>query len=124
MNTSTKKRILYITRAFGAEAGGMERLSFEFVQALQKDPNLNIDVLAHRGNRLSAPFFMLRILPTALWKAHQADIIHLGDPLLSKLGWLIKRLFHKPVVVTVHGLDVLYPKIWYRIYLRLFFYSF
>src|SRR5581483_9452936 len=61
------------------------------------------------------------VIPRALMAARYADLIHLGDPLVSFTGWLIKKVTRKPVAVTVHGLDVSYPHSLYRLYLSLFF---
>lgn len=113
-------KVLYITRAYSDTAGGMERLSFELVASLKKVAQ-PITVLAHRGSRRTSPFFILKSIPAVLRLARRADVVHLGDPMLSFLGWLIQVLYHKPVVVTVHGLDITYPLFIYQWYLRLFF---
>lgn len=124
MENSSKTKILCITRAYSKNAGGMERLSYEMIEALQNDPNFDLDVLIHTGKRSAAPWFMVKSIIPALLKARKADVIHLGDPLLSKIGWFIKLFYTKPVVVTVHGLDILYPNLVYRLYLRLYFRNF
>ncbi len=113
-------QVLYITRAHSDGAGGMERLSFELVTALKRVAQ-PVTVLAHRGSRRSSPLFILKSIPAVLRLARGADVVHLGDPMLSFLGWLIQVLYRKPVVVTVHGLDITYPLFLYQWYLRLFF---
>jgi len=37
---------------------------------------------------------------------HGVDLVHIGDPVIAPIGWVMKKLFRVPVVVTVHGLDV------------------
>lgn len=114
-------KLLVITRAYGTNAGGMERLSYEMVEALRTQPSFDIKVIHHRGPRLASPLFVLISLPKAIPAARWADHVHLGDPLLAFTGWLIKKLSGKPVSVTVHGLDILYPHFLYQLYLKLFF---
>lgn len=117
-------RILFISRAYSPNAGGMERLSWELHHALSRLPATVIDLIAHRGSRTMAPFFILTCLPRALRLGRSADIIYLGDPLLSFVGWLLQIIYRKPVAVTVHGLDITYHNALYQAYLKLFFRSF
>lgn len=117
-------KILFLTRAYGQQAGGMERLSYEFIQAASQQPGVQTHVISHQGSRLTSPLFNFTALPQVLAAAKQADVIHLGDPMLSLLGWLLKKFTHKPVVITVHGLDIIYPNFLYQLYLKLFFQSF
>lgn len=116
--------ILFLTRAYSQHAGGMERLSYEMIAAAQKQPGVSVSIIAHRGSRATSPLFNLTALPQALAHAQQADVIHLGDPMLAFLGWLLKLLTKKPVTVTVHGLDITYPNFLYQLYLKLFFRNF
>lgn len=127
-----KTRILFITRAYGERAGGMERLSYEFIAAAKQHPGFEISVLAHQTPpnlplwrvRLQATLFTIVVIPKALLAARSADIIHVGDPVLAFAGYLIKKIWQKPIIVTVHGLDVTYSQMLYQLYLRLFFRAF
>ncbi len=127
-NPSSRTRILFISRAYGQHAGGMERLSFELLKQIERDSSFTVRILAYstpKGTllwtRIRSLLFLLRIAPQALIIAKQYDAVHLGDPVLSKLGWLIQMLYRIPVFVTVHGLDVQYTNPLYRFYLTLFF---
>ncbi len=132
MSRTSKLRILFITRAYSAQAGGMERLSWEAIQALSTRSDIDAEIVAHRTShgatlaaaRRTSALFVLTALPQALRQAAAADIVHLGDPALSYLGWLIQRIFRKPIAVTVHGLDIAYPNPAYQFYLKLFFRTF
>lgn len=115
--------ILLLTRAYSEAGGGMERLSWELTHELQKQPDLQVQVIVPTGvlsHRQSA-LFALAIIPRALVSAHNADVVHIGDPVLSLAGWLIAKLLRKPVAVTVHGLDVSYANPLYKLYSQLFF---
>lgn len=118
-------KILYISRACTPHAGGMERLSFELLQHLKKQPQFEVhSITRSKTSRVGAIYFAFRHIAQAITQAHQVDIVHIGDPVVSLTGWLIKVITKKPVVVTVHGLDVSYPNLVYQLYLRLFFRNF
>lgn len=124
-------RVLFITRAYPPVVGGMETLSAEFIAAVgAKTPSF---VIANRYGKAALPFF----LPTAALqlrrRAHQFDVVHLGDPLLTCLLPAIvpvgpirpiarqREAAHRPsVVVTIHGLDILYPHPLYQALLHRF----
>lgn len=122
-------KVLAISRAWGEHAGGMERLSYELLHALAQAPELELTTIVNRTApsqsltqaRWRSLWFALTALPRALAAARRADVIHLGDPVLSLAGWLIKQLYRKPVAVTVHGLDITFDNSLYQLYLRLFF---
>ncbi|OGY31325.1 MAG: hypothetical protein A3C02_04625 [Candidatus Andersenbacteria bacterium RIFCSPHIGHO2_02_FULL_45_11] len=134
-------RILFISRAYSEHAGGMERLSFELIGVFRSTPppyqggdrgGLSVTTIVNETNpgasllstRLQSIIFALSVLPKALVASKNADIVHIGDPVLSFVGWCIARMRHIPVIVTVHGLDVSYPSPLYQLYLRTFFRSF
>ncbi len=75
-------------------------------------------------SRLKSILFACSIVPRALFAAREADVVHIGDPVLSLIGWLIMKIHKIPVAVTVHGLDVSYKNPLYQIYLSFFFQSF
>jgi phosphatidylinositol alpha-1,6-mannosyltransferase len=62
------------------------------------------------------PYAFLRVALTAF----RYDVIHLGDAVLSPLGLVPRIFFRRPVAVSVHGLDMTFPKRLYQAYLRLF----
>ncbi len=114
-------RVTFISRAHTPHAGGMERLNYELVSQLKNLPDVNVGTIVYHGPRILSPLFLFTGIFKSLSAARQSDIVHLGDPTLSFLGYLIKKLTGKPVAVTVHGLDISYPLPLYQFYLRLFF---
>ncbi len=123
-----KTKLLCISRAYGTAGGGMERLSYDLITRFENDPSLAVEkivneVVAGRSlfsHRIQSLLFAIAVFPKAIVAARQADVIHLGDPLLAAIGWKIQKLWHKPVTVTVHGLDVAYQNSIYQLYLKLF----
>jgi phosphatidyl-myo-inositol dimannoside synthase len=129
---TTPKRILCISRAYGEGAGGMERLSFELISELKKNPELDVREIVHETKkgislfsaRVQSVLFVMTVLPRAIHASKDVHLVHIGDPVLSFVGWCVMRLRNIPVVVTVHGLDVAYSNLLYQLYLALFFRSF
>ncbi len=125
-------KVLFISRAYGEHAGGMERLSFELMQTLERKQELVVTKLVHENNankslswaRLNSALFAITVIPRAIRAANNNDVVHLGDPVLSLVGWLIKKITKKPIAITVHGLDVRYSNPLYRLYLKTFFRDF
>ncbi|MCJ7619547.1 MAG: glycosyltransferase family 4 protein [Anaerolineae bacterium] len=107
-------RILYITRKYPPSIGGMEKLSYEISTRLREISS--VSVVAWGYSQLYLPFF----LPYAVSRATidllraRADVLYVGDALLSPLGVALGRLFGTPTVVTVHGLDVAFANAAYQ----------
>lgn len=119
--------ILFISRAYGEHAGGMERLSFGLINSFPNSKRIVHTVRPGESlsiTRLRAILFVVSIIPRAIIASRNADIVHLGDPVLSVVGWCIARIRNIPIVVTVHGLDITYKNQLYQTYLKLFFGSF
>lgn len=120
-------RILFISRAYGEHAGGMERLSFELIRSFPQATAIVNETKPGKSlvsTRLQSIAFAISMLPKAIKASKNADIVHIGDPVLSFVGWCIARIRHIPVVVTVHGLDISYSNPVYQAYLKVFFRSF
>lgn len=113
--------VLCVSRTWGKNAGGMERLSYELTTRLQKQPNTAVTIVAYQGPRLLSPLFILTCLPRVVAALKKADVVHIGDPMLSLVGFLVKVFFSKKVAISVHGLDIVYPNFLYQLYLTLFF---
>jgi glycosyltransferase involved in cell wall biosynthesis len=115
----TNPSVLFVTRSYPPVVGGMEMLSYNLTTSIGKITKTR--VIANTRGKKYLPVFVVTAFFEALSCANQFDIIHIGDPVLSKLAWLIKKLTKKPVVIEVHGLDILYKSKIYQWYLSLFF---
>lgn len=107
-------RILYITRKYPPSIGGMEKLSYEISTRLQEISSVSVVAWGH--SQLYLPFF----LPYAASRATidllraPADVLYVGDALLSPLCVALGRLFGTPTVVTIHGLDITFANAAYQ----------
>jgi len=116
---NTNPSVLFITRSYPPVIGGMEMLSYNLTTSIGKITRTR--VIANTRGKKYLPVFFVTAFFEALFSARDFDIIHIGDPVLSKLAWLLKKLTKKPVVIEVHGLDILYKSKIYQWYLKMFF---
>ncbi len=113
--------ILFITRKHPPAVGGMEKLSYHLTTEMAKIAKTY--KIAWGGSQKWLLFFMIYAFFKAsrICGTKKIDVIHIGDPVLSILGVVLKKLFNKPIAVTCHGLDLTYRSIIYQKYLDLFF---
>jgi len=106
--------ILFITRKYPPSIGGMQKLSYELTTRMGKIAPVRI--IAWGGPQMFLPLF----LPSAFFGAaflllrKPIQVVHIGDPVLSPLGVMLRALFGVATAVTVHGLDVTFPHRFYR----------
>lgn len=106
--------ILFISRKYPPTVGGMELVSFRLTTDIARRRDARI--IAWGGSQTYLPLFAVAAFARALaiGFAGKVELIHLGDPVLGVLGYLLGRILRVPVVVTVHGLDVIYPNWFYQ----------
>jgi len=103
-----KVRVLYVTRKFPPSIGGMQRLSYHLDLELQK--RVELTRISWGGSQIFLPlFFPIALIKSILVCLKRKDIVLLGDPIMSPIGFVLKTVFKCPTVVTVHGLDISYP---------------
>lgn len=107
-------KVLFITRAYPPVVGGMENFSYQLTSRLSE--RLEAKIVANRYGKRALPFFIPYALIKSLWLARDVDLVHLGDPVVSIVGYLLKKIYKLPVVVNLHGLDLLYPSLRYQKY--------
>lgn len=108
-------RILFLSRVHPPVVGGLENQSYNLVQNF-KEINKETFVIANTKGKKALPYF----LPLSFFKSlyliwkHNITHVHLSDGVLAPLGNLLKKLTGVTVAVTIHGLDITYPKSIYQ----------
>lgn len=119
--TDNMGKVLFITRKYPPQAGGMESYSYNLIE----NYNYKKKVIALSKSQIHLIWFFPWCLLYVILNAKKFEIIQLGDLLLCGIGWVAKRI--NPlikVVITVHGLDITYNKKIYQYYLKHFSYGF
>lgn len=96
--------VVFLTRKFPPQTGGMETFSWQLTQQWRDDHT----VIARGSTQRDILWVAPALLFHAFRLRHTADAYHLGDAVLAPLAPVIHRLTHKPVIVTVHGLELTY----------------
>ncbi len=115
---STTPSVLFVTRAYPPQRGGMERFSYDLTTSIAARTRAHI--IANRFGRRALPLFLPLALARASRQRAAYDILHLGDPVLGSIGWILKTSRNHPTAMTIHGLDILYPSRLYQWYLSRF----
>lgn len=96
-------KVLFISRKRKKDTGGLSRFGRELILRFDHHYLLSPDRLR--------VLFKLPFL--------DFEVIHLCDGALLPLGVIFKKMFGKPLTVTVHGLDLTYSKFWYQRMLKI-----
>ncbi|MDI6603127.1 MAG: glycosyltransferase family 4 protein [Patescibacteria group bacterium] len=100
-------KLVFIARNYPPDVGGAEKLNYDLACNLSK--HLDLKVISNNFGKYSPLFYIYAFLKLfLLWARRDVDTVFLSDALLSPLIPFLK-IFRKPVVVKVHGLDITYP---------------
>ncbi len=101
-------RILYVTRKFPPSVGGMENVAAWLYEAFV--PKATVTLIKFGGANKYLPFIYPWLLCRALfagWR-ERPDIIYVQDGLMGPMGVMLRTLLRCPVVVTIHGTEMVY----------------
>lgn len=110
--------ILFITHKYPPSVGGMEKQSYELIQGFLNTSTGH--VIAFDGETSLFSFFIglkKRVLK-CLNDHPEIEIIHLNDGLMASVFYFLKiHIGSRKVVVTLHGLDVVFSMFVYQKYI-------
>ncbi len=108
-------KILFISHKYPPSIGGMEKQCFELIRAMEKEYEVYKVVYdSVRENRLQFFLCLKKRVKKILDEYPTIDIIHLNDGLMAYFGLWLQNYTSIPVVVTYHGLDVVFPNAIYQ----------
>lgn len=99
-------KILYITRKYPPQVGGMERVAYELFENLGCEKKL----IALRKKQIHLLWFIPFAFFKALFIARKYDLIYLADGVIAPIGIILRFFTRIPVAATIHGLEVTYDK--------------
>lgn len=106
--------ILFVSHKYPSSTGGMEKQSFELITGINR--RTKSYRIVYNGSESILKFFKTlnkRIL-SAITEYPDINIIHFNDGLVASLALYHKGYEHLKRVVTVHGLDVVFPLAYFQ----------
>ncbi len=103
-------KILFITRKYPPQVGGMENYSYGLINNIACRRRL----IALKGKQYNLIWFLPYSLVAGFFLSWGVNCIYLTDGLLAPVGYLLKLITRKPVYITVHGLDITYQNKLYQ----------
>lgn len=115
-----KNKVLFITRKYPPQTGGMENLCYHLAQNMPND-EFDVKVIALGKKQIHLFWFFPYVLLYILFQVRTYDFLLLGDGLMCLCGVLSRLVAPRVKVVTIlHGLDVTFKNVLYQMYLKLF----
>ena len=114
-----KLNILFITRNFPPQVGGLENFSFNLFYSLSKIHKLSLIKWSGSKKFLPVVFIYFLIKSYLILLLKKIDLVYLTDGVLSLLIPFLK-IFKKPVAVTTHGLDITFNNYFYQLLIPYF----
>lgn len=106
------KKIVFITRKFPPDIGGMQKQNYGLYKALCR--YFKIELISMGKNQFNLVWFLPYSFLKSIFISNKMDGFILGDGLLAPVGYFIKKFTNKKVYCVIHGLDVTYNNILYQ----------
>lgn len=97
-------QVIFITRKYPPARGGMETFSKELADRFPGESQVLHNGRRHVDIVWAAPLLLFR----AVLRKRRASLYHLGDLVLAPLAPLLRYLTGKPIIATVHALELVY----------------
>lgn len=106
--STSSLKLLFVTRKFPPSVGGMENVARDLYAALR--PLAAVRLIAYGGPNkylpLVYPWLLARALAAGLRR--RPDVVYIQDGVMAPLGLVLRAVLRRPVVVTVHGTEMVY----------------
>ncbi len=106
--------VLFITHKYPPSIGGMEKQSYELINGVAENHPVHTLIYDNKTSKLKfflSVFFKVR----RMLKQHpDISIIHVNDGLMAIFAFLLKRITNVPILVTIHGLDIVFPSSFFQ----------
>lgn len=107
--------ILFISHKYPPSIGGMEKQSYELVTCTEKHHKVHKVLLDKSKENVVQFFWKLKSrVKKVLNENPNIEIIHLNDGLMGYFAFWLQDYTNIPVVVTFHGLDIVFPNKWFQ----------
>jgi len=102
--------ILFVSHKYPPATGGMEKQSYELINTVAKYANVHLLVYKKGEESLLKFFWNLNSNILKMLKQHPGiQLIHFNDGLIASIALFHSKYKHIKRVVTIHGLDIVFP---------------
>ncbi|HPR49789.1 MAG TPA: glycosyltransferase family 4 protein [Spirochaetota bacterium] len=114
-------QILFITHKYPPSIGGMEKQSYELINGVSQFHKVHSLVFDNNSSKVKFLLTLKSKVKKILNENPDISVIHLNDGLMAFFAYPIKKITDKPILVTLHGLDIVFPnKIFQKIVVNRF----
>ncbi len=106
--------ILFVSHKYPPATGGMEKQCYELVEGMRKYAQVYTLVLAEGQNRLQFFWQLERSILEQIRLHPDITVVHFNDALIGAVASRHHSYRHLKRIVTVHGLDVVFPNRTYQ----------
>jgi glycosyltransferase involved in cell wall biosynthesis len=106
--------ILFVSHKYPPATGGMEKQSFELVEGMRAFETVHTLILGPKESRLMFFWSLERRIVQLLEQYPDIEVVHFNDALIGAVALGHTKYRHVKRMVTVHGLDVVFPNKWYQ----------
>lgn len=107
--------ILFISHKYPPSIGGMEKQSYELVTCTEKYHKVHKVLLNKEEENIVHFFWKLKSRVKKILRENPSiDIIHLNDGLMGYFCFWLQDYTTIPVIMTFHGLDIVFPNKWFQ----------
>lgn len=108
--------ILFVSHKYPPSVGGMEKQSFELIEGVK--PYAKVHTLVYKGGGKLWFFLSLAKKITLICRENpEISVVHFNDGLIGAICAQHRGYTHCKRVVTLHGLEVVFPNKWYQKYI-------
>ena len=109
--------VLFISYKYPPAIGGMQKQSYELITGASKFSTVHTILY---DNSSSLIWFFISLywrIPLLLRRHRNIQLIHFNDGISALLGAWLKLFTRRPLVMTYHGLDLVFPNRFYQKFL-------
>jgi glycosyltransferase involved in cell wall biosynthesis len=109
-----KAKILFVTQKFPPSIGGMETQCYELYKGLSKDYEIILYKLEKESERILWHITLKSNVKKLLGQHKDITHVYINDGLTGLAASAVKSVSSAVTIVTLHGLDVVFPNFWFQ----------
>lgn len=106
--------ILFVSHKYPPATGGMEKQSFELINGMKRLTGVHALVLQPGESRVRFFWMLQKRIRLILKENPNIRFIHFNDGLIAAYGLILRDFPRIQRIVTLHGLDVVFPSYLYQ----------